>query len=79
MKLPPCNSQLRSHSRTGHDSASGVTGVKFDSWVQKRRSGKPPQRTDIPPLSARTDVGNQSTPFAIRVESRNSRGGVRPS
>jgi integrase len=23
MKLPPCNSQLRSHSRTGHDSASG--------------------------------------------------------
>ena len=30
MKLPPCNSQLRSHSRTGHDSASGsgVIGVK---------------------------------------------------
>jgi hypothetical protein len=28
MKLPPCNSQLRSHSRRGHDSASGVIGVK---------------------------------------------------
>ena len=28
MKLPPCNSQLRSHSRTGLDSASGVIGVK---------------------------------------------------
>jgi hypothetical protein len=30
MKLPPCSSQLRSHSRTGHDSASGsgVIGVK---------------------------------------------------
>jgi hypothetical protein len=29
MKLPPCSSQLRSHSRTGHDSAfgSGVIGV----------------------------------------------------
>ena len=23
MKFPPCSSQLRSHSRTGHDSASG--------------------------------------------------------
>jgi len=30
MKPPPCSSQLRSHSRTGHDSAfgSGVIGVK---------------------------------------------------
>lgn len=30
MKLPPCNSHPRSHSRTGHDSApgSGVIGVK---------------------------------------------------
>jgi hypothetical protein len=30
MKLPPCSSQLRSHSRTGHESASGsgVIGVK---------------------------------------------------
>jgi hypothetical protein len=30
MKVPPCSSQLRSHSRTGRDSApgSGVIGVK---------------------------------------------------
>jgi len=34
MKLPPCNSQLRSRSRTGHYSASGsgVLGVK--EWIR---------------------------------------------
>ncbi len=49
MKLPPGSSQLRSHSRTGHDSASGVIDSRqgidpkfFDSGSGKRRYGKRP-------------------------------------
>jgi hypothetical protein len=41
MKLPPCSSQLRSHSRTGHDSASGSGDLGVKELIRNSLSRGP--------------------------------------
>ena len=50
MKLPPCSTQMRSHSRTGHDSGpgghrrQGIDPKFFDSWAGNGVLGGAPCR-----------------------------------
>ena len=73
MKLPPCSSQLRSHSRTGHDSASGsgVIGVKElirNSLTRGPETAR--NETSLYRNVRETPIGPSSEPAGLRPTSQ---------
>ena len=62
MKLPPCNSHLRSHSRTGRlrfrpHRRQGIDPKFFDSWSRNGRTLSEAPRREIPTEARRLDAG----------------------